>query len=636
MSKMRLTVIAALLLGMAAPGVGNAADTGIVLHPRGALSTLKGNINDFQNFYVSAPLDESVPWRKGVPQAFEYGVSWYSTMYPVTTTPTQGNEIGLNSTWISADNRDQPDSLGMEMCKAGANENFRRMTTGPDSGNAGLVLFQTIEGSMGWWKPDRFPSVFPKYRLNVTQNCYQTLQATPGWGFYGDPTPEDRTGVLQISNRILMPPDGITFEPDFSGKSLGTNWQALRLPNFDHAYNNMAGENNWTLFLNGANFSGPVAFIAPQYWSDGALLNPAQANLGLDRKGGVADLMSSEWEVMPYLSFTDASGTIFSKIPDVSLPVDGSGRFVLGGDFTGYAKRADLFSNADTYSAKLTTRPTPLYQGGLPIPSLVDALNGKVFGEGRMYGFQLPSASSSFQIGPYFKQVNGEVVPVPESAVPSELVNATLPKAHANVQAVFATPGWWDMSKAASKEFSANLSDGSIAVYRWFKFVDQPAFSRFRLTAEEKTALQAAAVEMQSKWTNNPLMAPPSIGALVKFDPGVTVTPPTGMETGYVPIVVKQYATTQSVYSAERAIYESCVKSSNGRMACAQPIAPVPSPTPTATPTPTPTPSATPTATPTVTPTPVVKKTIACVKGTRIRKVTAVSPKCPTGFRRKR
>lgn len=63
--------------------------------------------------------------------------------------------------------------------------------------------------------------------------------------------------------------------------------------------------------------------------------------------------------------------------------------------------------------------------------------------------------------------------------------------------------------------------------------------------------------------------------------------------------------------------------------------------------TPTPTATATPTATPTTpatqTPTPVTplviaapkKRTIVCVKGKTIRKVTAISPKCPSGFRRR-
>ena len=51
-----------------------------------------------------------------------------------------------------------------------------------------------------------------------------------------------------------------------------------------------------------------------------------------------------------------------------------------------------------------------------------------------------------------------------------------------------------------------------------------------------------------------------------------------------------------------------------------------------------PTPVATPTPTPVATPTPkpVVKKTITCVKGTKTIKKTAVSPKCPAGYKLKK
>ncbi len=53
---------------------------------------------------------------------------------------------------------------------------------------------------------------------------------------------------------------------------------------------------------------------------------------------------------------------------------------------------------------------------------------------------------------------------------------------------------------------------------------------------------------------------------------------------------------------------------------------PVVAPTPVVTPTPTPTPTAK----------PVVKKTITCVKGTKTVKKTAVSPKCPKGYKLKK
>ena len=67
-------------------------------------------------------------------------------------------------------------------------------------------------------------------------------------------------------------------------------------------------------------------------------------------------------------------------------------------------------------------------------------------------------------------------------------------------------------------------------------------------------------------------------------------------------------------------------------------VAPTPTPTPTVTATPTPTPSATlaPTPTPSATKAAVVKKiTITCVKGKLIKKVTAIKPTCPSGYKRK-
>ena len=49
-----------------------------------------------------------------------------------------------------------------------------------------------------------------------------------------------------------------------------------------------------------------------------------------------------------------------------------------------------------------------------------------------------------------------------------------------------------------------------------------------------------------------------------------------------------------------------------------------------------PTPVATPTATPTPTAKPIVKKTITCVKGKKTVKKTAISPKCPAGYKVKK
>ena len=60
-----------------------------------------------------------------------------------------------------------------------------------------------------------------------------------------------------------------------------------------------------------------------------------------------------------------------------------------------------------------------------------------------------------------------------------------------------------------------------------------------------------------------------------------------------------------------------------------------PTPTPTSTPTPVVTETASPTPTPTLTPSPTKKITITCIKGKVIKKVTAIKPLCPKGYKKK-
>jgi hypothetical protein len=47
--------------------------------------------------------------------------------------------------------------------------------------------------------------------------------------------------------------------------------------------------------------------------------------------------------------------------------------------------------------------------------------------------------------------------------------------------------------------------------------------------------------KLHANWpTDRDYMAPPTRGKLVSLDPALLVTPPTGMEVGYVPIVTGQ------------------------------------------------------------------------------------------------
>jgi hypothetical protein len=55
--------------------------------------------------------------------------------------------------------------------------------------------------------------------------------------------------------------------------------------------------------------------------------------------------------------------------------------------------------------------------------------------------------------------------------------------------------------------------------------------------------LQAFVEKVHAAWPiDRDYMAPPTRGELVKLDPALLVTPPKGLEVGYVPIVTYQEA----------------------------------------------------------------------------------------------
>ena len=91
--------------------------------------------------------------------------------------------------------------------------------------------------------------------------------------------------------------------------------------------------------------------------------------------------------------------------------------------------------------------------------------------------------------------------------------------------------------------FTVKLVDGSVVTYSWYRFVDQPSFQQYHWSEEKKAKLQAFVEKLHANWPiDRDYMAPPTRGKLVSLDPALLVTPPKGLEVGYVPIVTKQSA----------------------------------------------------------------------------------------------
>ena len=98
-------------------------------------------------------------------------------------------------------------------------------------------------------------------------------------------------------------------------------------------------------------------------------------------------------------------------------------------------------------------------------------------------------------------------------------------------------------ARPEERPFTAKLADGSVVTYSWYRFVDQPSFQQYAWSAEKKAKLQAFVEKIHANWPmDRDYMAPPSRGALATLDPALLVTPPKGLEVGYVPIVTRQAA----------------------------------------------------------------------------------------------
>lgn len=578
-------------------------------------------------FYVTAN------FQTPIPDNFRSGFGWYSTLWPISPNAIDNFQLGLSSTWIVPDNRTVGKDTAQKLCSTSTNTWVKNAASSPNSGTYGLYLFQTIEGSLGWWGNEKFRTAFPKYMANITQNCYTTELATPGWGFFtNEPTDRSKTGLIQLSNQIIMPPDGMTFEEDLEAPQLGITWHILKLPRFDHAFGSRSGDNSWTLFMNTSNFKGPIAFVAPQFWADGSLSNPLQANISMDKRAGEVGGLASEWNSIPYYKLVNNDGKIYTKIPELQFPVDASGNFVISRDFNSYSSNAirfdfqnsstslsDLPKNllkSDIFTSQLLGTSSQVYQEGKTLGNLSSILSAKSLDNGYAYGFSASTKSGMVKIPQYFVQSTSTSNEITTSAVPNSLVRSSFNSEKVS-SFVYTYPSWWDQSPKASDDLITKLNDGSTVVYRWYKFVDQPALQRFELTSAEKEALQSTAEKIQKEWANTAMMQCPTRGTLASFDDGMIVSPPKGFEFGYVPIVIKQYAssnvTKQAVVKGK-----GCVENSSNSTSS-------PSSTSISTPLPTPKTLADPPR----------KITITCIKGTIVKKVIAVKPTCPAGYKKK-
>jgi hypothetical protein len=498
-----------------------------------------------------------------VPESFNAGFSMYVAAWPLLDRyPGSRFQTGLFGTWM-----------------------FAKQETAPP-----IKLYSDIEGGLGWWRDTRFATETPKFIMGGVAPNFTEWANGPGAGKGRDwKAPKGKYGIAQLSPWVLWPPDGLNLKQGTCGELFGYGY--LPLPLTD-AKSTTAGKNvptgnqSWTLFLNTDNFKGPVAFFTPYFFSRGSVEEPQFSGLLLDsRPSDPNRALQMETQHVPSAQSVDSKGETYARIAPTFFPSAGGEASVVVHRITSYNKTAlwdsvsQWFDGGEEASGEINDNGAVLHKftgnGGatwriypdgqakedkVPMawsmfatPTAIDAHTFGYRWDSRMVERSDREHGSLVKLPEWFhlKNDNGKAqwIPVSANEVPKEtgLERVTFDPPHRNQSEAYVTPddetSSWKKPGPAAGPFVAKLGDGSVVTYYWYRFADQPALLNADMTKQEREEVQSRVEKLHRNWTKDRnYLAPPAIGKLAAIDPALIVTPPKGMEAGYVPIVTRQAA----------------------------------------------------------------------------------------------
>ncbi len=502
-----------------------------------------------------------VPHDK-VPETYNAGFSMYVAAWPLLQEyPGRRFQTGLFGTWMHAQ-YDKPKPSGR--------------------------LYSDIEGGLGWWRDTRFATETPKFIMGGVALNFSAWANGPGAGKGRSwDKPQGKYGVAQLSPWVLWPPDGLNLKQGTCGELFGYGYLPLPLTKAKSTTagkNVPTGNNCWTLFLNTGNFKGPVAFFTPYFWSRVTVDDPRLGGLFLDtRPSGPNRALQMETQYVPSVQSTDEKGETYARIAPTSFPRGPKGESVVVHRVTAYNKKA-LWDSVKAW-----------FEGGGPASGVIDPKEAAVHsfrGGGRATwrisvprGKRVPLAWSSFasptvpdpstfgfrwndelvtrkdtKDGPlvmlpeYYhlakdnnKRAQWVVVQPKDVPVETGLAKVSFSRPIERPSQPYVTPddpeSCWKKPGPVAGPFKAHPGDGTVVTYYWYRFADQPALLNADLTDIERQSLQKRVEKLHRKWKKDrEYLPPPKIGKLADIDPALILTPPTGLEAGYVPIATRQEA----------------------------------------------------------------------------------------------
>ncbi len=525
------------------------------------LSPLLGATNQPQAAELSGYL--IVPNEK-VKETYNAGFSMYVAAWPLLEKyPGNRFQSGLFGTWMFAQH---------------------------DRG-APTNMYSDVEGGLGWWTDTRFATETPKFIMGgVAPNFIEWANGPgAGQGRAWD-HPKGKYGVAQLSPWVLWPPDGLNLKQGTCGELFGYGYLPLPLTTAKSTTagkNIPTGENCWTLFLNTRNCKGPVAFFTPYFWSHTTIDEPRLAGMLLDtRPSDPNRALQMETAYVPSVQSTDKNGETYARIASVLFPVGPGGSSVLVHRIASYNKKA-LWDSVkawfegsapasgaiDAREATLHTIPEPgeatwrIFTSSTPeekkVPLAWDSFATPITPDSNTFGYRWnyhvvttneSKAGSLVRLPEYYHLVSNankkaEWISVRAQDVPAEtgLAQASFDRSRKRRSEPYVTPddpkSCWKKPGPVAGPFQAHVGDGSVVTYYWYRFADQPALLNAELTDHEREAIQARVEKLHRNWKKDrDYLPPPTLGKLADIDPALIVTPPPGLEAGYVPIATRQGA----------------------------------------------------------------------------------------------
>ena len=451
-------------------------------------------------------------------------------------------------------------------------------------------FYTDVEGGLGWWNDTEYATETPKFIMGGVQLNFVGWANGPGAG-QGRDWSNDRGkyGAAQLSPWVLWPPDGLNLKQGTCGELFGSGYLPLPLtePKSKTAGKDVpTGNQCWTLFLNAGNFKGPVAFFTPYFWSHATVEDPQLSGLFLDQRPSEANkAFQMETQHIRSAQATDSKGQIWARLAPTQYPLGADGNSDLLHRLMVYNKSAlwdkveawfkggppadgtiDL-AGASMQKFQKGIRPNWSFDGGniprdkralLNITSYMDAnvtdtATLRVRWGGDFVTRRETNNGSLVTLPEYYKLVKagnddkGQWIAVSPREVPAEtgLQKVDFSNTDPRTPVAYITPedkgSGWKTPGPVAGPFTAKLGDGSIITYYWYRFADQPALQNADMSREEREEMQRRVELIHKNWTKDREYLPaPMIGKLAEIDPALIVTPPKGMEVGYVPIVTRQ------------------------------------------------------------------------------------------------